>query len=76
MKKELLALAVTAGLLAAPATSQTVASAAATNDHARCIGQVVSGVAGPGFGQIVVELVGTGEIGRHTGQEASSNVCE
>lgn len=76
MNKQLMAVALAGGLAFALATSHGVASAAATNTHARCIGQVVSGIAGPGFGEIVVELVSSGEIGRHTGQEASTNVCE
>lgn len=76
MNKQFVAMALAGGLSLALATSQGIASAAASNSRARCIGQVVSASAGPGFGQTVGELVATGEVGRHTGIEASSNVCD
>lgn len=75
MNKLLVGIGLAIGLSAGIATSQGVASATATNPHARCIGQIVSSYAGPGFGAIAVDLVRVGEI-RHTGQEASTNVCE
>lgn len=58
------------------AGTQGLANASAREENARCVAQVVSAIAGPGFGQVVKGLAQTGTLGQFVSEEASTNVCE
>jgi hypothetical protein len=46
-----------------------------SQSQARCAGQFVSGLAGPGFGPFVVAGAQTGQLGQQVSAIASAPVC-